>query len=156
MSTFPSTNAQSGFSLIELVIVLAIIGSLTIIALPRFSPSDNTLPAQADRLARDLRHTQALAMNQGRTLNFEIQSTSIYRVTFGGNTITDPATMQPYSVNLDNNVTLSGTDTGIDSLGRPISSGSLLAVARIFTLVGDSRSSNVTLNPVTGFVTVNP
>ena len=147
---------QKGFTLIELVIVLGIISTLAAVAIPRFSSSDNTLIAQADRLARDLRHVQAMAMNQSRTLIFNVQSVTTYRVTFSGTTITDPATMQPYSVTLDNNVTLSGTDTEFDSMGRPVSIGSLLATERVFTLSGNSRTAAVTLYPVTGFVAVSP
>ena len=149
-------HACQGFSLIELVIVVAIMSSLAAVAIPRFISTDNTLNAQAHRLARDLRHIQAMAMNQGRTLNFNVESITSYRVTFSGSTITDPATMQPYSVTLNNNVTLSGADTEIDSMGRPVATGSLLATERVFTLTGNSRTAVVTMSPVTGFVAVSP
>lgn len=156
MPTLRQIAWQKGFTLIELVIVLGIISSLAAMAIPRFTNSDSTLMAQAHRLARDLRHVQAMAMNQGRTLLLDIQSITTYRVTFNGTTITDAATMQPYSVTLDNTVTLSGTDTGIDSMGRPVAAGSLVAAERVFTLSGNSRTATVTLSPVTGFVAVSP
>ena len=156
MPQSPLTARMNGFTLLELVLVLVIMGTLAAFAVPRISPADNTLAAQADRLARELRHTQALALNQGRTLVFDVQSATAYRVTFGGSTITDPATQQPYQVTLDNNVTLTGIDTGFDSLGRPFAAGSLLDTARVFTLSGSSRTTRVTLSPVTGFVTVTP
>jgi len=156
MSRVPYTVRMRGFTLLELVIVLVILGTLSAFAIPRFAPSDNTLAAQADRLARDLRHAQALALNQGRTLDFVVQSATSYRISFGGGTIIDPATQQPFQVTLDNNVTLTGTDTGFDSLGRPVSAGVLLGAARVFTLSGSSRAATVNLSPVTGFVTVTP
>jgi len=156
MPTSQQIIRHHGFTLIELVIVLVIVSSLAAMAAPRFTNSDSTLIAQAHRLARDLRHVQAMAMNQGRTLIFNVDSVTSYRVTFSGSTITDPATMQPYSVTLDNSVTLSGIDTEIDSMGRPVVTGSLMATERVFTLSGNSRTAAVTLSPVTGFVAVSP
>jgi prepilin-type N-terminal cleavage/methylation domain-containing protein len=145
-----------GFTLIELVIVLGIISGLAAMVVPRFNNSDNTVLAQAHRLARDLRHAQSMAMNQGRTLVFNVQSTTAYRVSYGGSTVINPATQQPYRVTLDNDATLSGTDTEFDSMGRPSLAGNLLAGNRVYTLSGNSRSAMVTLNPVTGFVSVSP
>jgi type II secretory pathway pseudopilin PulG len=133
-----------------------IIGVLAAYALPRWAPADTTVAAQADRLARDLRHAQALAMNQGRTLSFDIQAPSGYRVADSGTTITDPATQQPLQITLDNSVTLAGTDVDFDSLGRPGNAGTLLSSATVFTLDGTSRTATVTLSAVTGFVSASP
>lgn len=145
-----------GFTLIELVIVLAMLSILAAFALPRMATTDTTVAAQADRLARDLRHAQAMAMNQGRTLSFDIQAPASYRVANSGSTITDPATMESFQITLDNGVTLTGTDTDFDSLGRPASAGTLISAPRVFTVSGTSRTATVTLSAVTGFVSVAP
>ncbi len=157
MNSQPDTSASRGFTLIELLLVLVILGALSTYALPRWAPTDTTLAAQADRLARDLRHAQALAMNQGRSLRFVIQPPSSYRVTdSSGTTVTDPADQQAFQVTLDNNVTLGGSDTEFDSLGRPVSAGTLLAADRSFTLNGNTATATVTLSAVTGFVAIAP
>ena len=154
------TNARDskGFTLIELIMVLVILGVLSAYALPRWAPADTTVAAQAHRLARDLRHAQEMAMSQGRTLSFDIQAPYDYRVAdAGGATITDPATQQNFQITLDENVTVAGTDTDFDSLGRPLlSDGSLLSVDRDFILSGPSATSMVTVSAVTGFVSVAP
>ena len=95
-------------------------------------------------------------MNQGRPLSFELQSSTAYRVTDGGTPITDPASMQAFQVTLDNSVTLTGSITSFDSLGRPVAGGALLDAPRVFTLNGSSRTATVTLSAVTGFVSVSP
>lgn len=136
--------------------MLGLLAGLAATVVPRVRYADNTLGAQAHRFARDLRHAQALAMSRGRTLRFDIQSASVYRVALGESTIDDPATGRPFAVTLDDDVTLSGIDTEIDSMGRPIAAGTPLGTERVFVLDGASRSVAVTLSPVTGFVAVSP
>jgi hypothetical protein len=98
-----------------------------------------------------------MAMHQGRSLTLDIQSSTTYRVADGSfTTVTDPATQQAFQVTMDNNVTLSGIDTGFDSLGRPVAGGSLLSTARVFTVNGSTTTATVTVSAVTGFVSVTP
>jgi hypothetical protein len=98
-----------------------------------------------------------MAMSQARTLTLDIQGTSAYRaIDSGSMTVTDPATQQPFQVSMDNNVTVNGTDTGFDSLGRPVAGGVLLPAARVFTVSGSSTTATVTVSAVTGFISVTP
>jgi len=147
-----------GFTLIELLMVIVIMGAFAALAVPNMSPGDTTVNAQADRLAQDLRHVQALAMSQGRALTLEVVSTTRYRVTDGGSpatTIRDPAG-ELLDVILQNGISLSGPDISFDSLGRPQTAGSLSATAQNWTLASANRNAAVTLQPVTGFVSVAP
>ncbi|MBI5041493.1 MAG: type II secretion system protein [Gammaproteobacteria bacterium] len=149
-------TAQTGFTLIELVMVIVIIGILAAMAAPRMSLTDSSVHAQAAQIARDIRHAQMLAMTQGRTLTFQSLGGS-YRCTDSTSTvITDPATQQPFTFTLNNGVTLTVASVNFDSLGRPVSGGALRSTAVDFTVSGGAQSAALSVSPVTGFVAVMP
>ena len=153
-------NARgAGFSLIELVSVMVILATITMLAAPRFVHHDATVPAQADQLGRIIRHAQALAMSQGRPLTVDIQSASSYAITDGAtptpSTIRD-ASGQLQTFSLQNGVTLAGADLEFDSLGRPISGSNLVTTTLNWTLSGGSNIATVSVQAVTGFVSVAP
>jgi MSHA pilin protein MshC len=151
-----SAKQQSGFTLIELVAVLILIGILSSSLFLRGSPSTATLNAQADQLARALRHAQSLSLAQGRSLTLKVQGATSYVVSSGGAIITDPqGVLQNYT--LVNGVTLAGGDLDFDSLGRPIdASDNLIVAAQTWTLSIGGSTANVRVEPLTGFVSVTP
>jgi len=149
----------AGFSLIELVTVMVILAAISALAAPRFVHHDATVPAQADQLGRIIHHAQALAMSQGRPLTVDIQSASSYAITDGAtptpSTIRD-ASGQLQAFSLQSGVTLAGADLEFDSLGRPISGSNLVTTTLNWTLSGGSNIATVSVQAVTGFVSVAP
>lgn len=149
-----------GFSLIELAVVLVLLAIFTVFGLTRFEPAETTLPVQTDRLARDIRHMQSLALAQGQRLQLAAAG-SAYQVCLATATpcdltsaIIDPAHGQSFAVTLENNASVSGTTLIMDSLGRPVSGGALSAADLAFTLTGGVETSTVTVSRLTGFVSI--
>jgi prepilin-type N-terminal cleavage/methylation domain-containing protein len=150
---------KAGFTLIELVAVIVILAAISALAAPRFVHHDATVPAQADQLGRMLRHAQSLAMSQGRPLSLDILSPTSYAITDGANptatTIRDPSG-QLQTFTLAHGATLSGADLTFDSLGRPLSGSNLMTTVRSWTLDAGGNTASVSVQPVTGFVSVTP
>ena len=150
---------QAGFTLIELIAVIVLLAAVAVTVSIRWtSAGEHTVSAQADLLAGNVRHLQAVAIIQGRTLRLNIYPDR-YCVTVPPETdcalaIVDPATSLPFTVVLADALALSGTSTDLDSLGRPRDAAGLLAASRIFKLKADSTTWSVSLIPVSGFVTV--
>lgn len=153
-----ASASQSGFTLVELTMVIVLLAVLAAVSIRWQSAGEYTVPGQADLLADSIRHIQNMATAQGRSLKLNIYSDR-YCATVPPDTdcakaIVDPATNRPFTIVLVDAVTLTGTSTDLDSSGRPKDTGGLLSSPRIFKLKADSTTWSVTLIPVSGFVEV--
>lgn len=154
----------AGFTLTELVVILVIAGILAVVVLVRFDAGQTTVGYHADRLARDIRHTQMLAIAWGRSLRMTTAAASyqVACVTAGlapcdVSPVRDPAGGEPFMVPMQNGVTLSPASLDFDYLGRPVSAaGTLLSTDVMFTLASAGKPpSTVTVRSLTGFVVVS-
>jgi len=153
---------SAGFTLVEMVVVMLLAAILVAVTATRWDATDATAPSQADLLARNIRHMQMLAMSWGQGLRLTAAGTSysVACVTAGAapcnaSPVIDPATGQAFSVILENNVTLAGGPTSIDTLGRPVNGAALITTNTTYTLTAGTSTWSVVVRPITGFVTVS-
>ncbi len=137
--------SSGGFSLLEVVIVLMLIAILLVVAEPRW-PNALLLEAQAQRLAQDIRYTQALAMNPDRGQSYTIRGSGrSYTIVDASNNPMPPdppplegVTMDPFSFSFS-------TD-----MGKPAAAYPPLRLA----MGGDTVTLTVTA--LTGTVVIQP
>jgi prepilin-type N-terminal cleavage/methylation domain-containing protein len=155
MST-PAAQPRA-FTLVELVLVVAVIGILSAIAMPRYSASIHNFRAgsAARRIAADIAmaQAQARAASTARTINFD-QANSRYGIT--GIKGLDGAAS--YVVNLKDApyqcaitglaLANAGTSIAFDGYGVPSTSGTIVIAA-------GSMTRTVTVSAASGRVTVS-
>ncbi|MBF0427101.1 MAG: prepilin-type N-terminal cleavage/methylation domain-containing protein [Magnetococcales bacterium] len=133
---------EVGYSLIEMLITLIIIGTLATSGFVSFPESDVTLRAAAEQFAQDLRYAQTLSMNRGVPHQVNVSGNG-YSVTTSSDT---SATLS--------GATLEGATFGgqfpvvFDGLGRPT------ANSGVKSLTMNSQTVTITVRAETGSVIV--
>jgi prepilin-type N-terminal cleavage/methylation domain-containing protein len=169
-----SRKEQRGFTMLEVITVVVIVGVLSTYVAVRAESGTYSLSSQASALARDLRHAQALSHTWGRRLRVNVSSGTngsyyVSCVTAGPapcngapviNPITglplpppvlDPASGQPFNGVVQRNVVLAGpTALDFDSSGKP--SG---AACYSLSVPSSSNVKIVSISSITGFVAVS-
>ena len=158
---------QRGFTLVELIVVLIVVGILAVVAIPRFTgvAAFNTM-GFTDRVMSSLRYAQKQAIAKRRNVCVAFPSNTTVNFTFASapgsasacdTNLTGPAGQNPFSIAPESKsvVTFATVPAGLtfDALGRPIvtTTGLPLAAAQVITINGDiSRAFSV--EPETGYV----
>lgn len=161
-----------GFTLVELIVVMVVLGILAAVFVPRSNNPAIILSAQAEQLAADIRYVQSLAMTEGWSgvaptarryrINFTATSYNFTDVSGvavahpGGNTgpiaFAGDVSISPFPAPaLPNNV------VSFDGLGRPYtdaSAATALANMATISMVSGGSTRTIQIFPETGMVRV--
>jgi len=155
-------KTQIGFTLVELIIVLVLVGILSSYAVVRTSDSDSLLlQSYADQFSQHIKHTQMLAMTWGQSLGLSVNSAG-YQVSClsaastppcNSSPVIDPATGQLFTISVgDKVVFLDSGSIAFDALGRPLQAGLVSGNVSHWRLAKGSFQVDVSVNPITGSV----
>ena len=106
------TRSQKGFSLIELIVVIIIVGIISILAIPRWFSGTSTLNNETDRLVNNFLFIQEMAINNGKnsyiSINESNNSYAGYLVNAGG----DIKIFN--SINIDNSISITSSSITVE------------------------------------------
>jgi prepilin-type N-terminal cleavage/methylation domain-containing protein len=161
-----------GFTLIELIVVLVVLGILAAVFVPRSNSPAIILSTQAEQFAADIRYLQSLAMNQGwsgvaptaRRYRINFTATGYDFTDTGGVAVPHPGGTLG-SVLFAGGVSISplppsGLPNNLlsfDGLGRPYTDAGatmLLASMATISIVSGGATRTIQIYPETGMVRV--
>lgn len=155
---------QKGFTLIELICVIIVLGVLSVNAFIQWPGTAINSGAEAQQVANDIRYTQSLSMSKGNRYSFVIVSSTTYQIrnssgtavtnTMGGTTTTLNTGLSFGTLtNLpDSLVAFDGNGNPYSTTGSP---GTALTSTASIPISGGGITRTITIAPSTGRVLVS-
>ena len=151
-------RAGSGFTLIELVVTMIIVGVLAVVAMPKLNTNTFDTTGFYQEVVSSVRYAQkeAIAKHRFVCVNLAVSSVTI-RYAKGATTTCDtelvsPRGVSPFTVTAKSGVTLSpATSFLFDALGRPRTTGNAALGQLTVSITGDGTQSFV-VEAETGYV----
>lgn|SRR3990167_1632420 len=149
-----------GFTLVEVVIIILVIGIISVTVLPQWTATTLNLEFEARRVLNDIRYAQALSMSSGLRYRWVKASSTAYQLVnssgsalvlpSGGTqlTLTSGISFGSFT-NLPNNLIV------FDSVGVPYTDtstpGTALAAAAIIPITANGSTRTIQITPQTGY-----
>jgi prepilin-type N-terminal cleavage/methylation domain-containing protein len=149
-----NSSAEKGFTLVELIVVLSLLGIVSLTIIPKLDMSDFKESADIDTLISNTRYAQHKSMVSGNNWRVIILSSQNAYIIDNNSVDTDILPQIPGSDNpLDVSTSVSANvkEFYFDYLGRPVTKKNKLITSPIYVKIG---SRTVVMEPYSGGIHV--
>ncbi|TAK74632.1 MAG: prepilin-type N-terminal cleavage/methylation domain-containing protein [Gammaproteobacteria bacterium] len=143
---------MGGFTLIEFILVVIVIGILSVAVAPQWTATSSTIDYDARRVLDDIRYTQALSMTTGQRYRWVLLTSNSYQIANeAGTAIILPNGSTSVTVASSITTPFPSNILVFNSQGVPYtSSGTAYSTVSSIRLIYGSRVRFVQINPETG------
>jgi MSHA pilin protein MshC len=149
----PSNHCARGFTLTELVVVIAVATILSAFAVSRFNTRDFDAEGYANQVRAAVRYAQKIAISQRRNVTVTVAADHVALTypNISSNPVRMPPDNVPFVVTRPNaNITINGTFAGTSFIFSPL--GDPGAGGTIIIGGGDIPAITITVEGTTGYV----
>src|SRR5690348_547194 len=154
------TIKQMGFTLVELIFIILIVGIISVMIMPSWTGTTLDLSYEAQQVLNDIQYAQALSINTGQRYRWVLVSSTSYSVTDSAGTailLPSGSTLATLSngVSIGSLSNLPNSLIAFDSLGAPYtdtgSPGTALASTASIPISATGGSYTIQITPGTGY-----